>query len=430
MTGRYWLETLGCPKNQVDSEKLAGMLEAEGYVRAPQPGRADLVVVNTCAFIEPARQESVGTILELAESRKAGAKLVVTGCLAERYGQELADALPEVDQVAGFGAMFFQPGTAMEAPVRLLASRDAVPSFDLLNLPRRPASAPWAYVKVAEGCDRRCGFCAIPSFRGPQRSRSREAILGEVEALGAQEVVLVAQDLVSWGRDASREGPGGRLVELLRDVRAMVERVRLLYLYPSGLNEELIEAIGESGCPYFDLSLQHASRPLLRRMRRFGDGDLFLERIAGIRRRYPEAALRSSFIIGYPGETEEDHDRLLEFLQEAHLDWAGFFPFSNEQGTHAAGLAGHVPSWLVAERARECSEVQGSVTGGRRRQLVGTRCRALVDTPGQARSHREAPEIDGIISVPRSLAVGTWAHLEITDAVGPDLVARTVAADR
>ena len=430
MTGRYWLETLGCPKNQVDSDKLAGLLEAEGYRRAPQPGRADLVVVNTCAFIEPARQESVSTILELAESRKAGAKLVVTGCLAERYGQELADALPEVDQVAGAGALF--ACTSTDAPVRLLPSRSAsaAPSFDLLNLPRPPACAPWAYVKVAEGCDRRCGFCAIPSFRGPQRSRSRDAILAEVEALGAQEVVLVAQDLVSWGRDASGKGPRGRLVELLRDVRAMVERVRLLYLYPSGLSEELIEAIGESGCPYFDLSLQHVSRPLLRRMRRFGDGDLFLERIAGIRRHYPEAALRSSFIIGYPGETEEDHDRLLVFLHDAQLDWAGFFAFSNEQGTYAAALAGHVPSWLVAERARECSEVQDSVTGERRRQLVGARCRALVDAPGQARSHREAPEIDGTISVPRSLAVGTWADLEITDAVGPDLVARPVAARR
>lgn len=414
----YWLETLGCAKNQVDSDKLAGLLGSLGHHRARSARSADLVVVNTCAFIEPAREESVETVLALSAAKKAGARLVVTGCLAERYGDELDEALHEaeveVDQVAGFGVPFW------EQPVHF--TRVKANSFDLLNLPRPPASAPWAYVKIAEGCDRRCGFCAIPTFRGPQSSRSRDSILAEVEALGAQEVVLVAQDPVSWGRDGSSGSRSG-LAGLVREVRERVERVRLLYIYPTGLTDELVYALGESGCPYFDLSLQHVAPRLLRRMRRPGDAERFLSRIGELRRLFPEAALRSSFIIGYPGETEEDHDALMEFLGEAALDWAGFFAFSREEGTYAARLPGQVHSELVAERLRECSEVQDAITAARRAALVGTRCRALVDRRGEARSHREAPEIDGTIAVPRELEPGSWVELEITGAVGPDLVA-------
>ena len=417
----YWLETLGCPKNQVDSDKLAGALALEGYGRAEEAGSADLVVVNTCAFIEAAREESVAAVLEMAGAKKQGARLVVTGCLAERYGEELAGALPEVDQVAGFGVAFWdRAGAPSAAPVSFRRSR-----FDLLELPRPAAGAPWAYVKIAEGCDRRCGFCAIPTFRGRQRSRSREAVLAEVGRLDAEEVVLVAQDPVSWGRDA-RGGAGGHgeLAALVRDVQELVERVRLLYLYPSGLTDELVDAMG--GCPYFDLSLQHVSRPLLRRMRRYGESERFLERISYIRRRFPEAALRSSFIIGYPGETEEDQDLLLSFLEEAQLDWAGFFAFSPEEGTYAASLPGQAPAGLVAERARECSEVQDAITASRRAALVGTKCRALVDAAGEARSHREAPEIDGVINVPPGLAPGSWVELEITGSEGPDLFGEPV----
>jgi ribosomal protein S12 methylthiotransferase len=463
MAPRYWLETLGCPKNQVDSDKLAGLLESQGYGPARRADQADLVVVNTCAFIEAAREESIGTVLELAAAKKQGAKLVVTGCMAERYGDELAAALPEVDRVAGFGVpVDFGPtrlvrsgapnatatGVQMGAlSVSTLSSGALsvsaptpgrpVPSFDLLNLPRPRARAPWAYVKVAEGCDRRCGFCAIPSFRGPQRSRTASDILAEVDALGAAEVVLVAQDLVSWGRDvtgrditagATARGPEVGLVPLFYEVSKRVERVRLLYLYPSGLSQELIEAVGASGCPYFDLSLQHVSRPLLRRMRRVGDAERFLEKISTIRQSFPDAALRSSFIIGYPGETEEDHDALLRFLEEAQLDWVGFFAFSNEDGTYAAGLPDQVPSSLVVERTRECSELQDAITARKRAELVGTTCKVLVDAPGTARSHREAPEIDGVISVPRDLKVGSWVQAKIVEAEGPDLVGVPVAA--
>ena len=295
-----------------------------------------------------------------------------------------------------------------------------LPSFDLLNLPRPKSDAPWAYVKVAEGCDRTCGFCAIPSFRGPQRSRSEESILAEVDGLEVAEIVLVAQDLASYGRDVGRKGA---IVALVEAVAAQVDRVRLLYLYPSELDDRLVDTICATGVPYFDLSLQHASKPLLRRMRRWGDGGRFLGRIDGIRRREPTAAFRSSFIVGYPGETEEDHDVLLRFVEDAQLDWAGFFAYSREEGTHAAGLDGAIDAALVAERLLELSELQDRITALRRADLVGEIVEVLVDESGVGRSHREAPEIDGIISVPSDLGVGTFAKVTITGAAGPDLEA-------
>ena len=409
MSRSFWVETLGCPKNQVDSDKLAGTMLADGLVPADAPERADLVVVNTCAFIDDARRESIDVVLALADRKPAGAELVVTGCLAERYGDELAQALPEADAVAGFGV-----------PVTLGPTRGTAPSLDLLNLPRPPATAPWAYVKVAEGCDRACGFCAIPSFRGKQRSRAFDAIAGEVDELvasGVREVVLVAQDLAAYGRD---QGRGEPLVEALA---GRVDRVRLLYLYPSDLTPALIDGICATGVPYFDLSLQHASAPLLRRMRRWGDGERFLRRIHEIRAREPDAAFRSSFIVGYPGETEDDHDELLRFVAEADLDWAGFFAYSDEAGTYAAGLDGHVDEDLVAERLAELRDLQDGITARRRDQLIGSVVEVLVDAPGVARSHREAPEIDGIVAVPDSLAVGALTKVRIEGAAGPDLEA-------
>jgi ribosomal protein S12 methylthiotransferase len=416
MPRTFWVETLGCPKNQVDSDKLTGTMLADGLVPAEAPEDADLVVVNTCAFIEDARRESVDAILGLAERKPATAELVVTGCLAERYGPELAEALPEADAVAGFGV-----------PVTLGSTRRSgdppVPAFDLLNLPRPAPAAPWAYVKVAEGCDRACGFCAIPSFRGRQRSRSIPSILAEVEALaagGVREIVLVAQDLASFGRD---QGRGRRIVPLIQAVARRVDRVRLLYLYPSDLTDGLIDAICATGVPYFDLSLQHASRPLLRRMRRWGDGDRFLRRIDDIRQRDPDAAFRSNFIVGYPGETEDDHDRLLSFVAAADLDWCGFFAYSEEQGTYAAQLDGKVEPALVRERLAELGELQDGITARRRDALIGSVVEVLVDAPGVARSHREAPEIDGIVSVPRDLPVRELVKVTITGAAGPDLEA-------
>ena len=416
-TGRFYVETLGCPKNQVDSDKLIGTLLADGMSPVDDAGDADLVVVNTCAFIEEARKESIDTILSLAEERRPGARLVVTGCMAERYGAELAEELPEVDAVVGFGVPI-----APERP-RIPVAAAPLPTLDLLNLPRPASAAPWAYVKIAEGCNRSCGFCAIPSFRGPQRSRDIDSILSEVAETGAREIVLVAQDLASFGTDRPEELGAGSIVPLVEQVDRLVDRVRLLYLYPSDLSDALIGAICATGVPYFDLSLQHVSKPLLRAMRRWGDGERFLRRIADIREREPAAAFRSNFIVGYPGETEDDHDLLLRFVEEAQLDWCGFFAYSREEGTHAAGLDGAVESGLVAERLAELREMQDGITAERRDLLIGERLEVLVDSPGEGRGFREAPEIDGVVRLPDSLEVGQFATVEIVDAEGPDLVA-------
>ena len=224
-------------------------------------------------------------------------------------------------------------------------------------------------------------------------------------------------------RAAWRAGPGRRrpIVGLVRRLSQRVERVRLLYLYPSSLDDSLIDAVVSTGVPYFDLSLQHVSRPLVQRMRRWGDGERFLERIDTIRAAAPDAALRSSFILGYPGETEDDHDLLLSFLAEARLDWAGFFTFSEEPGTFAEGLADAVPAELALERLRECAELQDAITAERRAELVGERLEVLVDEPGVARSHREAPDIDGVVHVDDALAVGEFHKVVVTGAAGPDL---------
>ncbi len=442
----YAIVTLGCPKNQVDSDKLEGILAKTGMVAATDVETADVVVVNTCTFIEEAREESVETILAVAQQRRPGARLVVTGCMAERYGDELTAELPEIDHLAPFG-MSLVPAVAGASaqvpegrqvepvaesaagpgavPVVLGPTRGParrVPDFDLLNLPRPASRRPWAYVKIAEGCDRACGFCAIPSFRGPQRSRAIEQIMSEVEELAAQEIVLVAQDLAAYGRD---QGVGERsIVELVRAVSAEVERVRLLYLYPSDLSDVLIETICDTGVPYFDLSLQHVSPRLMRSMRRWGNGEKFLDRIETIRDSEPRAAFRSNFIVGYPGETEEDHDQLLEFIERARLDWCGFFAYSEEVGTYAATLDHKVDPGVVADRLAELSEVQDTITATKRDELIGSEVEVLVDGPGVGRSYREAPEIDGIISVPQTLEVGTIRTLTVSAAIGPDLEAR------
>ena len=417
MQQRFYVETLGCPKNDVDSDKIVGTLLADGLIATDDPSLADLVVVNTCAFIEDARKESIDTVLALGAQRKDGARLVVTGCMAERYGAELAEALPEVDQVAGFGV----PVQMGRKPISVSAA--PIPSFDLLNLPRPKSTAPWAYVKIAEGCDRNCGFCAIPSFRGPQRSRDISQILHEVDELGAKEIVLIAQDLASYGKDRPSELGAGSIVPLVRAVAAKVKRTRLLYLYPSDLSDELIAAILDTGVPYFDLSLQHVSKTHLRRMRRWGDGERFLKRINDIRALAPDAAFRSNFIVGYPGETEEDHDQLLQFVEDAQLDWCGFFTFSPEEGTHAMTLPDHVPAELMNERIAELREMQDNITANRRDALIGRTVEVLVDEVGIGRTHWEAPSIDGIVHVSRDLPVGEFATVLIVDAMGPDLVA-------
>jgi ribosomal protein S12 methylthiotransferase len=431
---RFHIETLGCPKNVVDSDKIVGTLHADGLERANGVEDADLVVVNTCAFIEAARQESIDTVLALADAKRDGARLVVTGCLAERYGDELASALPEADAVLGFA----QEGSI--APVTMLATRPATKPGgvrDLLELPRPAPSAPWAYVKVAEGCDRACAFCAIPSFRGKQRSRTVESIEAEVRSLvdaGAREIVLVAQDLAWYGRDVGERDALARLLTRLDALAADgLLRQRLLYLYPSEVRAPLLDAMLDlpTVVPYFDLSLQHASASLLRRMKRWGSGERFLALLETIRATRPDAAFRSSFICGFPGETEAQHEELLAFLATAQLDWAGFFAYSREEGTAAAGLDGEVDPQVVREWLRDCAEAQEPITAAQRLALIDVEVDVLVDTrEGDAvlgRTYRETPEIDGVVRLDGDAKPGDVVRARVVDAEGPDLDAVVVA---
>ncbi len=389
---RFWLETLGCPKNAVDSDKITASLIADGLEPAEDAASADLVVVNTCAFVEAARRESVETILELAGTRKAGAQLVVTGCLAERSGPELAAAIPEADAVVGFAG----EGALSEVMVGL-PRRKPTGVRDLLELPRAAPSSPWAYVKIAEGCDRACAFCAIPSFRGKQRSRTPDAIVTEARGLvegGAAELVLVAQDLAWYGRDA---GEPGSLAPLLRRLDTelgplgLAPRPSALPL-PSEVRDPLVATMLElpTVVPYFDLSLQHADRALLARMKRWGSGERFLGIVDGIRAQEPDAAFRSSFIVGFPGETEAAHEELLGFLDAVQLDWAGFFPFSVEDGTPAATMDGAVDPAIAGERLRECEEAQAPITQVVARCARPHRRRARGPRRRPRRRHRRA----------------------------------------
>jgi len=433
-----WLTTLGCSKNEVDSAKVTGMLDDAGYRRAVAPERADVVMVNTCAFIESARRESIDTILALSAARKDGAKLVVIGCMAQRYERELEEALPEADAVIGLDR-YSELVDRLDALTQWMPRRVcSIPRshMDILYQVRRPTpTMPYAYVKVAEGCDRSCTFCAIPQFRGRQRSRPpaniREEIV-DLVAAGVGEIVLVAQDLASYGRDIGVSGGLRELVESVSDVEGL-RRLRLYYLYPREVRPALISTMAASPvvADYFDISLQHSSERLLRAMKRPGSGESHLDLIARIRREAPEAALRSSFIVGFPGECDEDVESLGEFLREALLDWVGLFPFSPEEGTPAAGFERQLPQEVKAERLRYLQEIQDDVTSSRNAAQVGRVLEVLVDQveEGQAvgRSYREAPEIDGVILLDEGRP-GEWLEAEITGCYGLDLAGKVTAS--
>ena len=430
-----WLTTLGCAKNEVDSDKILGMLDAAGYLYAESVGSADVVMVNTCAFIEAARKESVDTILELAGDKRSDASLVVLGCMAQRYESELAEALPEADAIIGLDRY-------PELVDRLDALRHWTPlsigpmrrsHMDILYETRRPTpSTPWAYVKVAEGCDKLCTFCAIPQFRGKQRSRSPQSIVDEtvqLAASGVTEIGLVAQDLAAYGRDTGE----GDIVGLVRAVSAVegLRRVRLFYLYPREIRPALVEEMiaNERVADYFDLSLQHSSARLLRAMKRPGSGDTHRQLIESIRSQAAQAALRSSFIVGFPGETEDDVEDLADFLREARLDWAGFFPYSPEEGTPAATMEDQVPEEAKAERTRYLQSLQDDITTAQTIGQVGRILDVVVDQIEDglavARSYREAPEIDGVVLLDQG-EPGDWLTAEVTGGYGTDLTATVV----
>lgn len=429
-----WLTTLGCAKNQVDSEKVSAMLAEAGYRLAEGPDDAEVVMVNTCAFIEEARRESIETILAADEAKREGARTVVIGCLAQRFGPEVADALPEVDAVVGLDRYGDLVPTLDRItgwrPVKIRRRR----AMDILSQVRRPSPVlPYAYVKVAEGCDKGCTFCAIPLIRGRQISRRPTNIRAEIEELvaeGVREVVLVAQDLAAYGRDIG--APGG-IVDLLRFLAQVdgLDRLRLLYLYPTEIRDELVEEMVANPkiASYFDLSLQHVSRDLLRAMRRPGDAERHADLIARIRRADPDAALRSSFIVGFPGESDEDVDALASFLEEVELDWAGFFPFSPEEGTPAAELSGRIDREATAERLRHLQAIQDDVTARRNAARVGRVEEVLVDQIEDGvpvgRTHRHAPEIDGVVTL-NGGKVGSWVRARIVGAYGTEMSAEVV----
>jgi ribosomal protein S12 methylthiotransferase RimO len=427
------LTTLGCSKNQVDSEKITSMLGTAGYLEADSASNADVVMVNTCAFIEDARRESIDVILELAETKRDDARLVVIGCMAQRYETELAEALPEADAVVGLERYPELVDRLDELttwqPIQIRPARSS--HMDILYQVKRPTPAtPYAYVKAAEGCDKPCTFCAIPLFRGKQRSRTPDNVRAEVAdltATGVAEIVLVAQDLAAYGRDLADPVGIVDLIDELSDV-AGLRRMRLYYLYPKEIRPALISAMVDNPlvADYFDLSLQHAAEGLLRAMRRPGSGERHLELIASIRDAAPPAALRSSFIVGFPGESDADVETLANFLVEARLDWAGFFPFSPEEGTAAASFGAQVPNAETQERLRYLQAIQDDITTTQNAAQVGRRLDVVVDQVEDgrpvARSYREAPEIDGVILLDKG-EPGQWLRARVTGGYGTDVTA-------
>lgn len=457
---RVAIVTLGCGRNEVDSDQVGGSLRAAGFALADDPDEADCVLVNTCTFIAPAREESIEVVLGACD---LDVPVVVIGCLAERYAEELAAALPEAAAVVGFGAYPRLPeivraalagqrvghaATAEPPPAAPPSRRRGLP---LLGAPPGPAAPPtaafpvrtvprggWAYVKIAGGCDRACTFCAIPSFRGRFSSRPVEELAAEARWLAAQgvhEIVCVSENTTSYGKDL----PGGRranqqaLLDGL-DAVAGLERVRLLYLQPAEITGELLDGMAASRvvAPYYDLSLQHAAAPVLARMGRSGGAERFLDLIEGIRRRDPGAVFRSSFIVGFPGETDDDVAELTDFLAAAGLDWAGVFTYSAEDGTPAAALPGQISEAEARARRDAVVQVIEDVAEQRAEEHVGALLEVLVERHEEGgcvgRSHREAPETDGEVVVPGAdTPVGRMLLARVTAAEGVDLIAEPVA---
>jgi ribosomal protein S12 methylthiotransferase RimO len=464
---RAALVTLGCARNEVDSEELAGRLTEDGWELVDPDGGADVVVVNTCGFVAAAKKDSIDTLLAAADT---GAKVVAVGCLAERYGAELAQSLPEADAVLGFDAYPELGGRLRD----VLAGR-AVPAHQPVDrrtlLPITPASRPaalaagpalpghgWgprvprrrlddspvAPLKIASGCDRRCAFCAIPTFRGAFASRPIDEVLAEAAWLagsGVRELVLVSENSTSYGKDLGR---AGALEELLRRLAAIpgILRTRVSYLQPAETRPALVTTIiGTPGvASYFDLSFQHASEPVLRRMRRFGSRESFLALLDQIRRHAPTAGVRSNVIVGFPGETGADVVELERFLTEARLDAIGVFGYSDEDGTEAAGLPGQHDGGTVAERVARISGLTEQLTAQRAEERVGEIVDVLVETAAETdvgagpdegaetvgRAEHQAPEVDGecrlIGSGTQPFAIGDVVRCRVIAAEGVDLI--------
>lgn len=435
--------SLGCAKNLVDTEVMIAKLGAAGWRLEPDAAQADTVVINTCAFIDPAKEESTETILEHAQNKRSDQQLVVAGCLAQRYGEQLQALIPEIDGVVGTGAYagiaeMLEDVRAGHRPVRL--QFDEEPEHDFLpRLITTPRAT--AYLKVAEGCDHPCTFCIIPKLRGKFRSRSEESILAEARALaagGTQELILIAQDTSMWGRDRGhRRGGLAQLLERLSEIDG-IAWIRLLYLYPATVDGELIEAMARlpKVCKYMDMPLQHAHPDVLRAMLRPSNGERYLEIIEAFRERVPGITMRSTFIVGFPGETQEHVDYLEAWIGRAELDRVGFFEYSAEEDTPGAELPGKVPARERRKRLvrlREAQRLASERARGRRGGetvdvLVEERRTLRKNDPFRAalgagdvwygRSQGEAPGVDGGIYFSGEAEVGTFVPVTL-DGCGP-----------
>ena len=449
--------TMGCARNEVDSEELAGRLAADGWTLVEDVESAEVAVVNTCGFIESAKKDSVDALLEANSLKGHGTTraVVAVGCMAERYGKELAEALPEADAILGFddyqdisarlqsivSGNAHTPHTPRDrrallpiAPVeRAQAREDAFQSAvgaggSLFR--KRLGSAPWAPLKIASGCDRRCSFCAIPYFRGSFISRRPTEILQEATWLGqngVSELFLVSENTTSYGKDLGDLKLMEKILHEFTEIPG-IERVRLSYLQPAEMRPSLLQAMIETEkvAPYFDLSFQHASPSVLRRMRRFGGSEQFLHLITQIRALSPEAGIRSNFIVGFPGETQDDFDELANFITAAKLDAVGIFGYSDEDNTEALNLAEKVADEVIRERVESLSSLADEMVSIRAAGRIGEKVRVLIEDEElqEGRAAHQGPEVDGTTSfIDTDFMVGEYIDAVIVDSMGADLVA-------
>jgi ribosomal protein S12 methylthiotransferase len=437
--------SLGCPKNLVDSEVMMGLLAREGYELTPRADDAEILVVNTCSFIESAQRESIETILEMAEHKKFGAakKLVVAGCLVERFRDQILEQVPEVDAVVGTGEVE-RIIEAVQGDLKVLPAQP--PSFLYHDYTPRIVTTPkhQAYIKIAEGCDHPCTFCIIPQLRGNFRSRRFASVIREAEnlaAAGAREVTLIGQDTTSYGEDLGLRDGLARLLDKLAQVEDLLW-VRFLYAYPNRVTQKILETIAAHPrlAKYIDMPLQHASRNVLARMKRGSHGDAFLKLLERMRTTIPGVALRTSFIVGFPGETDSDFEELLQFVAAAELDWVGVFEFSDVDNAASFPLDGKVDSATITERRNRLMALQKKISREKLRRLKGRTETALVEGPSkdnplvwEARLESMAPDIDGRLYLTdielqsgEVASAGDVARVEITKTDAYDLIGRVV----
>ncbi|MFN0071707.1 MAG: 30S ribosomal protein S12 methylthiotransferase RimO [Chloroflexota bacterium] len=444
---RYSVVTLGCAKNQVDSEGIELLLQGEGAERS-ETNDADVIIVNTCGFIEAAKQESINTILELAQSKRPGQKLIAAGCLAERYGAELATEIHEIDGIWGARNWASAPAIVARSLGAAWEPRQPGSTLDLLEMapqgaldlamPKRQAAGPSAYVKMSDGCNQRCAFCAIPSMKGRLISKPIEAIIREIQELanlGVQECVLIAQDSTNYGQDLGLGRDGlAVLLERITDAVPELPWLRVMYAYPARLTERLFEVMRDRPqiCRYLDLPLQHTHQDVLRRMRRpHRPTEELIDWMRGI---IPDITIRTTFIVGFPGESDEEFEHLLESVASLSFDRVGAFTYSDEEGTPAFELAGKVSARVKERRKRLLMEAARTASHQRLETIVGTDLDVLVEGRGSlsgrptlvGRSRRDAPEVDGLVFVDGAAAIGEIVRVRVSRALDYDLVASPV----